>query len=107
MARTKNTAHSGAGGGKHLTSFPGKAVKTAKALVEKAQQLRRRRPSRNFPVLVTLKDVHGQPRRRKPGTVGLMEIWQYQKSIHLLILLLTFLRLIREIIQERRNDLRF
>ena len=107
MARTKNTACSGAGGGKHLTTFPGKAAKTAKALVEKAQQLRRWRPSRNFPALVALKDAHRQPRRRKPGTVGLMEIWHYQKSTHLLIPLLAFSRLIWEITQERRNDLRF
>ena len=51
--------------------------------------------------------MQGQPRRRKPGTVGLMEIWHYQKSTHLLIPLLTFSRLIQEITQERRNDLTF
>ena len=39
--------------------------------------------------------------------MGLMEIQHYQKSMHLLIPLLAFSRLIREITQERRNDLRF
>ena len=107
MACTKNTACSGAGGGKHIATFPGKAAKTAKAPAEKAQRFRRQGPSRNFPAPVALKDVHRQPRRRKPGTMGLMEIWHYQKSTHLLIPLLTFSRLIREIAQERRNDLRF
>ena len=97
MAHTKNTACSGAGGGKHLATFPGKAAKTAKALEEKAQRLRRWRPSRNSPAPASLKDVQGQPRRRKPGTVGLMEILHYQKSTHLLIPLLTFSKLIQEI----------
>ena len=36
-----------------------------------------------------------------------MEIRHYQKSMHLLIPLLAFSRLVREIVQGRRKDLRF
>ena len=36
-----------------------------------------------------------------------MEIHHYQKSTHLLIPLLAFLKLVQEIAQERRKDLRF
>ena len=107
MTHTKNTACSAVGGGKNLATFPGKAAKTARALEKKAHQLRRQRPSKNFPIPTSLKDVQGKPKRRKSGTVSLMEIRHYQKSIHLLILLLAFSKLVREIAQEKRKDLRF
>ena len=48
-----------------------------------------------------------KPHRYKPGTVALREIRKYQKSTELLIRKLPFQRLIREIAQEFKTDLRF
>lgn len=42
-----------------------------------------------------------------PGTVALREIRKYQKSTDLLIRKLPFQRLVREIAQDFKNDLRF
>lgn len=47
-----------------------------------------------------------KPHRYKPGTVALREIRRYQKSTELLIRKLPFQRLVREIMQEYRTDLR-
>ncbi|SCZ96763.1 BZ3500_MvSof-1268-A1-R1_Chr4-1g06710 [Microbotryum saponariae] len=43
----------------------------------------------------------------KPGTVALREIRRYQKSTELLIRKLPFQRLVREIAQDFKTDLRF
>jgi histone H3 len=48
-----------------------------------------------------------KPHRYKPGTVALREIRKYQKSTELLIRKLPFQRLVREIAQEFKTDLRF
>lgn len=48
-----------------------------------------------------------KPRRFKPGTVALREIRKYQKGTDLLIRKLPFQRLVREIAQEFKEDLRF
>jgi histone H3 len=48
-----------------------------------------------------------KPRRFRPGTVALREIRRYQKSTDLLIRKLPFQRLVREIAQEFKTDLRF
>ncbi len=48
-----------------------------------------------------------KPHRYKPGTVALREIRRYQKSTDLLIRKLPFQRLVREIAQDYRSDLRF
>jgi len=45
--------------------------------------------------------------RNRPGTVALREIRKYQKTTELLIRRLPFQRLIREISQDHRGDLRF
>ncbi|EGC39215.1 histone H3 [Dictyostelium purpureum] len=50
-----------------------------------------------------VKKVH----RYRPGTVALREIRKYQKSTDLLIRKLPFQRLVREIAQEFKTDLRF
>ena len=47
-----------------------------------------------------------QTHRYKPGTVALREIRRYQKSTELLIRKLPFQRLVREIMQEYRTDVR-
>ena len=48
-----------------------------------------------------------KPHRYRPGTVALREIRRYQKSTDLLIRKLPFQRLVREIAQNFKNDLRF
>ena len=45
--------------------------------------------------------------RFRPGTVALREIRRYQKSTELLIRRLPFQRLVREIAQDFKSDLRF
>ena len=48
-----------------------------------------------------------KPHRFRPGTVALREIRKYQKSTELLLRKLPFQRLVREIAQEFKTDLRF
>lgn len=48
-----------------------------------------------------------KPQRYRPGTVALREIRRYQKSTELLIRKLPFHRLVKEIAQDFKTDLRF
>merc|ERR1719335_901237 len=48
-----------------------------------------------------------KPHRFKPGTVALREIRKYQKSTELLLRKLPFQRLVREIAQDFKTELRF
>ena len=48
-----------------------------------------------------------KPHRFRPGTVAIREIKRYQKSTELLIKRLPFERLVREIAQTYKSDLRF
>ena len=48
-----------------------------------------------------------KPHRYRPGTVALREIRRYQKSTEMLIRKLPFQRLVREIAQDFKTDLRF
>ena len=48
-----------------------------------------------------------KPYRYRPGTVALREIRRYQKSTELLIRRLPFQRLVREVAQEYKADMRF
>jgi histone H3 len=48
-----------------------------------------------------------KPHRFRPGTCALREIRRYQKTTELLIRKLPFQRLVREIAQDYRMDLRF
>ncbi|XP_065868892.1 histone H3.3-like [Euphorbia lathyris] len=52
-------------------------------------------------------DDSRDPHRYRPGTVALREIRKYQKSTDLLIRKMPFQRLVREIAQHYKNDLRF
>jgi histone H3 len=87
MARTKQTARKSTGG---------KAPR--KQLASKAA-----RKSAKTPSAGGLK----KPHRYKPGTVALREIRKYQKSTELLIRKLPFQRLVREIAQDYKSELRF
>ncbi|KAF0694156.1 Aste57867_14943 [Aphanomyces stellatus] len=48
-----------------------------------------------------------KPHRYRPGTVALREIRKYQKTTELLLRKLPFQRLVREIAQDYKTDLRF
>ena len=48
-----------------------------------------------------------KPHRYRPGTVALREIRKHQKSAELLLRKLPFQRLVREIAQDFKSDLRF
>ena len=85
MARTKQTARRAfavLGGHKHLATKTARKTAPRQAVVKK-------------------------PHRYRPGTVALREIRKYQKSTDLLIRKLPFQRLVREIAQEFKTDLRF
>lgn len=85
MARTKQTARKSTGG---------KAPR--KQLATKAAR-------KSAPTAGGVK----KPHRYRPGTVALREIRKYQKSTDLLIRKLPFQRLVREIAQDYKTDLRF
>mmetsp|Transcript_15247 Transcript_15247/g.16529 ORF Transcript_15247/g.16529 Transcript_15247/m.16529 type:complete len:137 (-) Transcript_15247:239-649(-) len=85
MARTKQTARKSTGGKaprKHL------ATKAARKSAPSTGGIKK-------------------PYRFRPGTVALKEIRKYQKTTDLLIRRLPFQRLVREISQDFKSDLRF
>ncbi|CAL2037955.1 unnamed protein product [Caenorhabditis brenneri] len=85
MARTKQTARKSTGG-----KAPRKNLATKAA-----------RKVTNQPGSVK------KPHRFRPGTVALREIRRYQKSTELLLRKLPFQRLVREIAQDFKTELRF
>jgi len=68
---------------------------------------KQRLPLKLAPALEEQVKLPPRPRRYRPGTVALREIRKYQRSTDLLIRKLPFQRLVREIAQEIRSDLRF
>ena len=87
MARTKQTARKSA-------ASAGKAPR--KQIASKAAR-------KTAPAMGGIK----KPHRYRPGTVALREIKRYQKSTELLIRKLPFQRVVREVAQEYKSDLRF
>ena len=107
MARTKKTAHKStrkcrrnqlAANLPRKTLSPEQARKNATKAVAAAQK-----NLGNPPRMGGLK----RPMRYRPGTVALREIRRYQKTMELLIRKLPFNRLVREITQDFKTDLRF
>ena len=88
MARTKQTAR------KQASSTAGKAPR---------KQVSNKAARKTAPIMSGIK----KPHRYRPGTVALREIRKYQKSTELLIRKLPFQRLVREVAQEFKSDLRF
>ncbi|EIM86446.1 histone H3 [Stereum hirsutum FP-91666 SS1] len=88
MARTKQTARKSTGG-----KAPRKQL-AAKSAARKTSA-------------ATATGGVKKPHRFRPGTVALREIRRYQKSTELLIRKLPFQRLVREIAQDFKTDLRF
>ena len=89
MARTKQTAR------KQIATPAGKAPRKN---IGNKQAARKTAPS-----MGGIK----KPHRYRPGTVALREIRKYQKRTELLIRKLPFQRLVREVAQEYKSDLRF
>ena len=85
MARTKQTARKSTGG-----KAPSKQLATKAA-------------RKSGPATGGVK----KPHRYRPGTVALREIRRYQKSTDLLVRRLPFQRLVREIAQDFKQDLKF
>ena len=85
MARTKQTARKSSGGKAARKSLATKEDHTSTQASSKIKK----------------------PHRYRPGTVALREIRKYQKSTELLIRKLPFQRLVREISQDFKDDLRF
>eukprot|EP00996_Jenningsia_fusiforme_P004656 NODE_5502_length_671_cov_15.675241_g5126_i0.p1 GENE.NODE_5502_length_671_cov_15.675241_g5126_i0~~NODE_5502_length_671_cov_15.675241_g5126_i0.p1 ORF type:complete len:154 (+),score=41.41 NODE_5502_length_671_cov_15.675241_g5126_i0:52-462(+) len=85
MARTKSTARKSTGGKAPRKQLATKAARKA------------------APLLSSIK----RPHRFRPGTVALREIRKFQKSTDLLIRKLPFQRLVREIAQEYRAEIRY
>ncbi|CAG7563495.1 unnamed protein product [Fusarium equiseti] len=110
MARTKQTARKSTGGKaprKQLASKAGKFSSSPRldatrvfitTFVSNFSSARKSAPSTGGVK---------KPHRYKPGTVALREIRRYQKSTELLIRKLPFQRLVREIAQDFKSDLRF
>ncbi|KAF8430659.1 histone H3 [Terfezia claveryi] len=94
MARTKQTARKSTGG-----KAPRKQIK--QQFQQAAHKVARK--------VAHTSNSGGvkKPHRYKPGTVALREIRRYQKSTELLIRKLPFQRLVREIAQDFKSDLRF
>ena len=86
MTRTKHTARKSTGGKAPLKAVASKGT-----------------PRKKQPEVSGVK----KPHRFRPGTVALREIRRYQKSTELLIRRMPFQRLVREIAQEFKTDLRF
>lgn len=87
MARTKQTARKNTGAKAPRKQLANKAARKTAA--------------------VTQAGGVKKPHRFRPGTVALREIRKFQKSTELLIRKLPFQRLVREIAQEFKSDLRF
>ena len=86
MARTKQTARK-----QTSSKIPRKSLIISKAARKTTQ----------------IKANIKKPHRFKPGTVALREIRKFQKSTDLLIRKLPFQRLVRDIAQQYKSDLRF
>ncbi|KIK18161.1 hypothetical protein PISMIDRAFT_684455, partial [Pisolithus microcarpus 441] len=88
MARTKQTARKTTGGKAPRKQLAAKSAGSKKTIHTPAGGVKK-------------------PHRFRPGTVALREIRRYQKSTELLIRKLPFQRLVREIAQDFKTDLRF
>ena len=110
MARIKQSARKSSGGKALQTarkSTGGKAP--SKQLTTKAPIRSSPPPKRPPPKVARPPPAWGvmRPHRYRPGTVALREIRRYQKSTELLIRKLPFQRLVREIAQDFKIQMKF
>ena len=89
----------------HLPPIPKKKTTTTSTSTGKVprKQLKPKNPVKTSTATTGVK----KPHRYRPGTVALREIRRYQKSTELLIRKMPFNRLVREIAQDFKTDLRF
>jgi histone H3/H4 len=85
MARTKQTARKSTGGKAPRKQL---ATKAARSSAPSSGGVKR-------------------PHRYRPGTVALREIRRYQKSTEMLLPYVPFSRVVREVAQDYKSDLRF
>ena len=110
MARTKQTARKSTGGKHHRKQLATKAARKSRP-----QTVCPSFSSSSPPATLSYHGSHvcplqgglKKPHRYRPGTVALREIRRFQKSTELLIRKLPFQRLVREIAQDFKTDLRF
>lgn len=98
MARTKETARK---------TLPAAAVPTAAFGSVKSPHRRSAKSPRRIRKAAPGTGGVKKPHRFRPGTVALREIRKYQTSTELLLRKLPFQRLVRELTQTIRNDVRF
>lgn len=87
----------------NITTGEGRLTRWAGYMVIPTKPVRKSARSNSNPPASGVK----KPHRYRPGTVALREIRRYQKSTELLIRKLPFQRLVREIAQDFKPDLRF
>ncbi|KAI9524232.1 hypothetical protein NQZ68_019499 [Dissostichus eleginoides] len=98
---------------KKITKSPKKKVAAKKAAPKKAATPKKTATPKKAvkkvvkPAAKAVKKAPARKAAKKPGTVALREIRRYQKSTELLIRKLPFQRLVREIAQDFKTDLRF
>lgn len=94
MARTKQTAVKKLPTAKRVPNAKAGAVKSGKVKGDKCKS-------------VSIQNKEKKKRKFRPGTVAIREIRRYQKSTNSLLRKLPFRRLVREIAQQHKPDLRF
>jgi histone H3 len=100
MARTKQTARKSTGGKAPRKQLATKAARKSAPATGGVKKPHRKLKFLNFLLIFHILGY-------RPGTVALREIRRYQKSTELLIRKLPFQRLVREIAQDFKTDLRF
>lgn len=114
MARTKQTARKSTGGKAPRKQLATKAARKSAPSTGGVKKPHRYRwvtkSSGHSSIKLNEADPNAKcyfPPYYSPGTVALREIRRYQKSTELLIRKLPFQRLVREIAQDFKTDLRF
>jgi histone H3 len=107
MARTKQTARKSTGGKAPRKQLATKAARKSAPATGGVKKPHRYRPGKFLLGLIKNKKSNDLSITLFPGTVALREIRRYQKSTELLIRKLPFQRLVREIAQDFKTDLRF
>lgn len=112
MGRTKQQPRRSSGGSSQFDPFNAsqqrKATESTKTASRSTRQKSVKAP-RKAPTKSPKMASGGvkKPHRFRPGTVALREIRKYQKSTELLVRKLPFQRLVRELAQDYKQDLRF
>lgn len=105
MARVKGTLRKDLQPGKVAAAIPRKSAGRASVVLKKKTKIG---ATASAAGAAGQDDTKSKAKRRfRPGTVALREIRRYQKSTDLLTRKLPYYRLVREIAQTFKNDMRF